>query len=116
MSHNSTERTIEPTIGDQADALDVLVALTERFPGLPAPYITLNTVYRPARIELQLRTPAEFEAWRDALGADAEQVALHPHCQGSWLAVEVQHLGFQVRLTGHGVGAASVSLLKAVAA
>lgn len=64
-----------PTMALAQDALEVLCWLSLQHPELPAPYIAVHTFRRTT---LQFQVPfGAFEAWREALEIDAEDVRLY---------------------------------------
>lgn len=97
----STETTETPrTLAQQALAAEAVVGLTQMFGHLPAPFLTIHTVYTAA-VDLQLDTPQEFETWRTALQIAPDTVTLHVFQGSTWLGAEGVFRGVQLHLTGH---------------
>lgn len=92
---------------DQAKTALALLNLIRRHPTLPAPHITIHepapSIDRPSRLDLQLDTPADFEAWRAALYVAPGGVTLHLSASHVWLAVDTWHAGIRVHLSGFNV-------------
>ncbi|MDI5971861.1 hypothetical protein POF50_021420 [Streptomyces sp. SL13] len=57
-------------IGDQAPVLAAVTGLAQRHPDLPSAYLTLSYI-TPGTVSVQLASPQELTAWRDALAPDA---------------------------------------------
>lgn len=88
-----------PTIGQQTQALRLASILACEQPLLSAPYIVVHTYWNTS-LTFQVSV-AEFEAWREVLGFDSEDVELRTHGD-SWLSVK----GLVVRsVDGHDVAA-----------
>lgn len=88
-----------------APAVDVVDALTAKFPHLPAGYIAVSTVY-PDRVELSFHySLSDFETWRQALRLAPGAVDIHAQGHGasrSWcLQAEGSFAGVGVRLVGY---------------
>ncbi|MEU5613519.1 hypothetical protein AB0H03_33215 [Streptomyces sparsogenes] len=71
---------------------------------LPAPCLSVSTVY-PDRLELSFHDDlAGFEAWREALGIEPSSVTYHEHDDGLTrvLTAHADYAGAHIRLTGFG--------------
>ena len=94
-------------IVEQTGAVLALLNLIRRHPGLAAPYITVHAPMpeydAPAKLDMQLDTPSDFEAWRSALAVDPSGVALHTSASSVWLAADTWHAGTRVHLSGFNV-------------
>ncbi|MFD9369612.1 hypothetical protein ACFWA6_18235 [Streptomyces sp. NPDC060020] len=86
---------------EQAPTINALAALAAAYGHLPVPYITVQTT-GPA-VDLQLDCPADFEAWRSALGVAPAAVTLHAYAGQTWLATNTLFRGIKVVLSGHGL-------------
>lgn len=103
----------QPTLGQQAQALRLAGILAAEQPLLPAPYITVHT-YWSTELSLQVEY-WQFEAWREALGFDADEVDLKGSGE-SWLtvsgtvvrSVDGHDVMATVKLTGCGLPALRV--------
>ena len=71
MNHDST-----PTIAVTTQALNLLTQIALENPSLPAPYLAVSTFNRSMRVHFQCHQLDHFEAWREALGVDSEEVGL----------------------------------------
>jgi hypothetical protein len=82
-----------------------LAALIEQFETLPDAHITVHAPFRaiPARLDLQLSTPQEFEAWREALLISTNVVQVHATVSYAWLAADTDFGGVKVHIAGFGV-------------
>ncbi|MGW2934820.1 hypothetical protein ACWDA7_23855, partial [Streptomyces sp. NPDC001156] len=76
-----------PQIIEQADALALLLSITQEFSHLPAGYLKIHEPMYSfgARIGIQLQSSATFEQWREALELPAADVKLHTSPQFVWL-------------------------------
>lgn len=88
-------------LNEQAPAITALVALVETLGHLPTPFISVYTT--STAVELQLSTPGDFEAWREALDAGPDNVRLHAHGGATWLSINVPFRDVTLRLSGHGL-------------
>jgi len=88
------------TTGELTPAAAALASITQTYSGLPTPYVSITP---RGRINLQLTSPAAFEAWRTALMIPEATVQLHQGNGSSWLAGETVHAGVVVELSGHGL-------------
>ncbi|MET9426318.1 hypothetical protein [Streptomyces sp. NPDC003036] len=91
-------------LGDMGAPLLALRLLSVDYPHLPAPCVSLSTVY-PERLELSFHNDlGAFEAWREALGIEPLNVAHHVHGDGRTcvLGVHVDYAGAELHLTGFG--------------
>lgn len=52
---------------------------------LPAPYITINFHEGYSMLGLQLRSPADFEAWREALEIEESKIEMKTDGESHWL-------------------------------
>lgn len=97
-----------PTMALAQDALEVLCWLSLQHPQLRAPYITVHS-FRSTSLQFQVPFGA-FEAWREALEIDAEDVRLYSTGDDSHIDVtstlRLELGGKQVSVTVHlyGVG------------
>ncbi|MZE79732.1 MULTISPECIES: hypothetical protein [Streptomyces] len=91
------------TLQDLGPALVALRLLAVDYAGLPAPCVSVSTVY-PDRLELSFHDDlAGFEAWRGALGIEPERVTYHEHrCGTRVLTVNTGLAGADVVLVGYG--------------
>ncbi|GAA3104232.1 hypothetical protein [Streptomyces goshikiensis] len=83
--------------------LRALRLLAADHPHLPAPTVSVSTIY-PDRLELSFHDGFNaFEAWRDALMIDLNRVDHHVHADGRTqvLAAEVQYAGACLCLVGY---------------
>lgn len=85
-----------------AAAAAALLGLTQMFGHLPAPYIVIHSVGSVC-LDLQLSSPAAFEAWRTALVIPVENVELRGPLDRPWLVVETVHAGVVIELASHGI-------------
>ncbi|MFF3643434.1 hypothetical protein [Streptomyces sp. NPDC002564] len=92
-------------ISEQQQAVTALAAMIQTFASLPDAHITVHTPFRstPARLDLQLSTPQEFEAWREALQISPDMVSLHATVSYAWLAADTRFSGVKVHVAGFGV-------------
>ncbi|MFI1973702.1 hypothetical protein [Streptomyces wedmorensis] len=93
------------TLADLSAPLLALRLLTAEFPHLPAPHVTVSTVY-PERLELTFHDDfAGFEAWREALSIAPESVVHRVQRDGRTgvLNVHVAFAGADLELTGFGL-------------
>jgi hypothetical protein len=88
-------------VAELAPITEALSALIAEFAELPRPYVILHTT--STGIGLQLRSPADFEAWRGALGAPAAGVELHVFNASMWLETSGEFRGVRYVLSGFGV-------------
>ncbi|PJE99665.1 hypothetical protein CUT44_03975 [Streptomyces carminius] len=92
------------TFGDLDAALRALRLLAVEYPHLPAPCVTISTVY-PDRLELALHDDlAAFEEWREVLGIAPGAVGYGEQRDGRTrvLTASVDYAGARVRLVGYG--------------
>jgi hypothetical protein len=85
-------------------ALLALRVLSAEYPDLPAPCVSVSTVY-PDRLDLALHDDlSAFEAWREALGIDPGAVAYGEQSGGRTrvLSALTDYAGARIRLTGFG--------------
>ncbi|WP_405507610.1 hypothetical protein OG323_14660 [Streptomyces cyaneofuscatus] len=91
-----------PSMGDLSAAVTALASLTVRFPDLPGVAVRITTVY-PDQLELAAHDDlSAFEAWREALGIDPEDV-VHGVQSGGMTRVLDAHtvfMGARLRLIG----------------
>lgn len=92
-----------PSFAEQEPAVSALAAMAEAFGHLPPAHITVSQPDAGGALHIQMRTPAAFEAWREALGLDAQGVVLRSNGGDAWLRVEGAFSGGQVELSGHGL-------------
>lgn len=71
MNHNLT-----PPIAATAPALALVADLAAKYPQLPAPYLVFSTHERSVTVGVQCPTLDAFEAWREALAVDSDDVTL----------------------------------------
>ena len=71
MNHNLT-----PPIAATAPALALVASMAAKHPTLPAPYLVLSTHDRSVTVGVQCPTLDAFEAWREALDIDPDDVTL----------------------------------------
>lgn len=71
MNHNDT-----PPIAATAPALALIADLAAKYPQLPAPYLTFSTHERATNVGVQCPTLDAFEAWREALDVDPDNMTL----------------------------------------
>lgn len=90
-----------PQTSELVPAAEALVELACMFGRLPRPYVMFHTSY--VRIDLQLDSPAGFEAWRTALQIAPGDVQLKEFQGNTWLAADGVYRGVPVWLTGHGL-------------
>ncbi|MET9434462.1 hypothetical protein [Streptomyces sp. NPDC006551] len=91
-------------LADLGAPLIALRVLSVDYPLLPAPCISLSTVY-PERLELSFHDDfGAFEAWREALGIDPLNVVHRVHRDGRTcvLGVHVDYAGAELHLIGFG--------------
>ncbi|MFF7727678.1 hypothetical protein [Streptomyces sp. NPDC008001] len=91
------------SLGDLRAPLVVLRLFGADFAHLPAPCVSVSTIY-PDLLELSFHDDlAGFEAWREALGMAAETVSYHEQSAGSTrvLRVESDYAGARVELVGY---------------
>jgi hypothetical protein len=76
--------------------------LVDRHEQLPDAYITIHAPFKgsPARLDLQLDSPHDFEQWRGALAVPAADVKLHTTTSNTWLSADTTHEGVTVHLSG----------------
>jgi hypothetical protein len=79
----------KPSVRDQLDALELFSWLALEHPSLPAPYLTVHT-YLWTTVGVQV-PHAAFEAWREALGLNIDDVKLRSSDDDSWLLVDGEH-------------------------
>lgn len=92
------------TLDDLAVPLRALRLLAADFGHLPAPGVRLSTIYLN-RVELEFFDDlAEFEAWREALGAGPEDVNYRVQGGGRTrvLRTTVAYAGAELELIGYG--------------
>ncbi|MGK5543787.1 hypothetical protein ACSNOH_03465 [Streptomyces sp. URMC 127] len=100
------------TMGDLRAPLVLLRLFGVDFAHLPAPSVSVSTVY-PDVLELSFHDDlAGFEAWREALGIAPEAVSYHEQSAGSTRVLRVvsDYAGARVELVGYAKISASVSL------
>jgi hypothetical protein len=94
-------------IGRQAPAVALLTELIAKFGDLPGGYVKIHQPVhadRPARLDLQLSAPHQFESWRAALGIAAADVNLYASTDAFvWLSAVSTIHGVPFELTGFGV-------------
>ncbi|MGW6565037.1 hypothetical protein [Streptomyces sp. NPDC054975] len=91
-------------LADMGAPLLALRVLAVDYPHLPAPCVSLSTVY-PERLELRFHDDfGAFEAWREALGIDPVNVVHRVQSDGRTcvLGVHADYAGAEVHLTGYG--------------
>jgi hypothetical protein len=92
------------TLDDLATPLRALRLLTVDFGHLPAPTLSVSTVY-PDRLELSFHDglPA-FEAWREALGVAPDDVVYREQNDGQTRVLRAMagYAGAVLKLTGYG--------------
>ncbi|MEU3750984.1 MULTISPECIES: hypothetical protein [Streptomyces] len=91
------------TLADLSAPLMTLRMLGAEFPHLPAPCVTVSTVY-PERLELSFHDDfAGFEAWREALNIAPESVVHRVQVGGQTgvLRVRATFAGAELELTGY---------------
>jgi len=81
---------------DQQAAVEALLNLVSQHPTLPAAYVSVYV----AKLNLQLDSPPDFEAWREVLEAPASDVRLHVTLSSVWLTVDTTVDGIPVHLSG----------------
>lgn len=92
---------VSNAMSKQAAAAAALLALTEMFGSLPAPYVVLGP--HAEALRLQLRTPDAFEVWRVALVIPPDDVELVSWDGDTWLRGTGLFRGVPVELTGFGM-------------
>ncbi|MFI1948806.1 hypothetical protein ACH46F_33775 [Streptomyces virginiae] len=88
----------------------VLGVFAGHFWHLPAPTVSVSSVY-PDRLDLDFfDAPADFEAWREALGIDPQLISEHVQRSGGnrVLTVDAEWGGAQLRLRSFALVPASV--------
>ncbi|MES9808824.1 hypothetical protein [Streptomyces cinereoruber] len=91
------------TLADLSAPLLTLRLLTAEFAHLPAPHVTVSTLY-PERLELAFHDDfAAFETWREALNIAPASVVHHVQRDGRTgvLNVHGTFAGADVELTGY---------------
>ncbi|MFG2128340.1 hypothetical protein ACGFNV_11130 [Streptomyces sp. NPDC048751] len=63
------------TLAEQAALITCLAGLAVGHPHLPAAYITISR-HAPRELNVQLDSVSKVEAWREALGVDADLVCV----------------------------------------
>lgn len=100
------------TVADQRTAIGALAGLAGMFGHLPAGYIGVDSAPH-GYVSLSLATPADMEAWREALGVAPSAVELFARRGNVWLTMDASFLGATVHVSMHQVPvsfeAASVS-------
>ncbi|MFE5517451.1 hypothetical protein ACFQ9Q_06890 [Streptomyces virginiae] len=89
-----------PSLREMQAPLLVLGAFAGHFWHLPAPTVSVSSVF-PERLDLDFfDTPAAFEAWREALGIDPQTISEHVQGDGvnRILTVEAEWGGALLRL------------------
>jgi hypothetical protein len=102
----ATETTApNPQITGQADALALLLSLTQEFGHLPAAYLKIHApMYSfPAWVGVQLDSPQAFEQWRAALELAPAGVKLRATPEYVWLSAEGVFRGTRIEVTGFNV-------------
>ncbi|MER5916960.1 hypothetical protein ABT124_43075 [Streptomyces sp. NPDC001982] len=61
------------TLAAQAATLTCLAGIAVSHPSLPGAYFVVSSI-TPNKLTVQLDSPSEVEAWRDALGVSAEEI------------------------------------------
>lgn len=92
----------EITLADLSAALRAARVLVAEFGHLPAPDVTVSTIY-PDRLELVFHDGfAPFEAWRDALDIPHGDVVHRVQSNGRMASLDVhgEFAGARLRLTG----------------
>lgn len=91
------------TLGALNAPLCSLQVLSAQYPNLPAPRVSVSTIY-PDLLELSFHDNfAGFEAWRDALEIAPESVTHHVQCNGRTgvLIVHTEYAGARLHLIGY---------------
>ncbi|MEU9795434.1 hypothetical protein AB0E27_33505 [Streptomyces sparsogenes] len=89
---------------DLAVPLRALRLLAADFGHLPAPTVSVSSIY-PTRLELSFHSSLlDFEAWRDALGIAPDGVAYREHGDGRTrvLKASADYAGAALLLVGYG--------------
>ncbi|MFG2397725.1 hypothetical protein [Streptomyces lydicus] len=92
-----------PTLSSLGAPLLLLRMFTAEYPHLPAPCLDVSTIY-PDLLTLSFHDDlASFEAWRDALGIEAETVSHHVHGDGRTQVLEAtaDYAGTRLQLVGY---------------
>ncbi|MFC8202158.1 hypothetical protein ACFUTV_43300 [Streptomyces sp. NPDC057298] len=85
------------TLAGQLPVLVALAGLAVSHPHLPGAYFTISDVM-PTELGVQLDSPGQVEAWREALNVPAEQVILRTRDDRSALKFEATAYGMQFRV------------------
>ncbi|MFC5803145.1 hypothetical protein [Streptomyces formicae] len=91
------------TLGELNAPLRTLQILSAQYPNLPAPGVSVSTIY-PDLLELSFHDDfAGFEAWRDALEIAPESVTHHVQGNGRTgvLIVRTEYAGARLHLIGY---------------
>ncbi|MEU6325954.1 hypothetical protein ABZ851_01465 [Streptomyces sp. NPDC047049] len=91
------------TMNDLAAPLGLLRLLAADFAGLPAVNVDVSTIF-PNTLELVSHDDfGAFEAWRSALGIEADSVSYAEQSGGQTrvLQAETDHTGVRLRLTAY---------------
>ncbi|MET9650427.1 hypothetical protein ABZZ44_09140 [Streptomyces sp. NPDC006460] len=91
------------TLSEMSAPLIILRILNSEFPDLPAPCVSVSTVY-PDILELSFHDDFPgFEAWRDALGIDPVNVTHRVQRDGCTgvLRVHADYAGARIELTAY---------------
>ncbi|MFE1728620.1 hypothetical protein ACFW6X_00430 [Streptomyces bacillaris] len=91
------------TLTELSTPLLTLRLLASEFPHLPAPCVSVSTVF-PDLLDLSFHDDfSGFEAWREALGIDPEDVVHHVQGNGHTGVLDVHgtFAGARLRLTGY---------------
>ena len=90
------------TLAELSTPLMTLRLLGSEFPHLPAPSVSVSTIF-PDLLDLSFHDDfAGFEAWREALGIDPRDVVHHVQGNGRTGVLDVHGVfaGARLRLTG----------------
>lgn len=75
-----------PKFEEQADQFSALRHLVEKYPDLPSGYVICHGI-TSAKVALLLRTLANFESWREALGVPPTGVDIDSDDSGHTLEI-----------------------------
>ncbi|MFF4390750.1 hypothetical protein ACFY0G_28785 [Streptomyces sp. NPDC001552] len=80
----------DPSLREMQAPLLVLGVFAGHFWHLPAPTVSVSSVF-PDRLDMDFfDTPAAFEAWREALGIDPQTISEHVQGNGVNRVLEVE--------------------------